>query len=333
MVAQSLHIGTLTNFSTHNFHHSDGHLNVVGKFRKGAEMKNKTLLALAIALTVGAASARADVGDGVKRGGDVFAQDANAFGKAVKGLSNDINNEILSGSTQIVTGPTGQTIMIVGDVTKEAATAISDQYDHSRNALRCVSNDPLNPFQDSGCIVQYGGRTLILTLNVAADGTQTLIVGAADVLSQVFDGFSRVMLSAAQNTGELNTPVGAFFLLTYHITKGGETVLRFAMVDVVGRSALVLVDEGADLVVAPIDAMYDVVTLHWKRAGVKIINLPLKAINAVVNIPLRIIFGEKSKDFVSRTVSPLGRLINNTLGIDDNKANELNHSRAGLDRK
>jgi hypothetical protein len=294
-------------------------------------MKTKTLLALAITIVLGAASAHAgDVGSGVKRGGDEFAQDAKAFGKAVKGLSGKIHNEIASGSTQMITGPTGQSIMIVGDVTQEAATAIASQYDSSRDALRCVAQDPINPFLDSGCVVQYGGRTLIHTLHVAGDGTQTLIVGAADILSEVFNGFSRVMLSAARNTGELNTPVGAFFLLTYHVTKGGETALRFAMVDVVGRSALVLVDEGANLAIAPIDAMYDVVTLHWKRAGVKIINLPLKAINAAMNIPLRIIFGDKSKNLVARTVSPLGRLVNSTLGIENERARSLSKSRAGL---
>lgn len=294
-------------------------------------MKTKTLLALAMTLVLGATLAMAsDIGEGVKRGGDEFAEDAKAFGKAVKGLSDEIHNDILSGSTQMVTGPTGQTIMIVGDVTQEAATAISAQYNSSRDALRCVSNDLLNPFKNSGCVVQYGGRTIILTLHVAENGTQTLVVGAADVLGEVFNGFSKVMLSAARNTGELNTPVGAFFLLTYHISKGGETALRFAMVDIVGRSALILIDEGANLAVAPIDALYDVVTLRWKRAGVKIINLPLKAINAVANVPLRIIFGQSGKDLVKRTVSPLGRVINKTLGINDERARELGRSRAEL---
>jgi hypothetical protein len=292
-------------------------------------MKVTTLLALAAVLTM-TVQAKASVPGTIRNAGNAFEQDAKDFGKAVKGLSHDVSNEIIDGSTQTVTGPSGQAIILVGDVSGQAANAIADQLEHTGGALRCVADDLLNPFSTSGCVVQYGGQTLILGVNTASNGAQTLVIATADGLSEVFNGFSRVMQSAANTTGGMSNPVGAFFLLTYQISKTGETVMRFALVDVAARSARILVEEGSSVVVAPIDALYDVVTLHWVRAGVKIINLPLKAANAALNIPLRIIFGHKAKNGLMRAVSPMGRLINHTLGIPDQRANDKMQSRAGL---
>ncbi len=293
-------------------------------------MKTRLIITLAALSFAATGSFAKDIGDKVKSGGQTFEQDANAFGQDIKDISSQTNSEILSGSTQMVTGPTGEAVMLVGDVGGEAASAIASQYHSTGDSLRCVAQDLLNPFKDGGCVVQYGGRTIVLAVATAANGSNLLIMAAADGLSEAFTGFSRVMNASADATGRLENPVGAFFVLAYHVTKAGETVLRFALVDVVSRSVLILADEGTTVVSAPIDAMYDVITLHWKRAGVKIINLPIIAANAIINVPVRIIFGSKHRDVLLKTLSPMGRLVNKTLGIRDERARDLEKSRTGL---
>lgn len=293
-------------------------------------MKSRLIITLA-ALTFAATSSFAkDIGEKVKSGGETFEQHANEFGQEIKDLSEKTNSEIVNGSAQMVTGPAGESVMLIGDVTGEAASAIASQYSSTGDALKCLAKDPLNPFKDSGCVVQYGGRTIVLAVATTANGSHLLIMAAADGLSEAFNGFARVMDAAADGTGRLENPVGAFFVLAYHVTKAGETVLRFALVDVAGRSVLILADEGTTVVSAPINALYDVVTLKWKRAGVKIINLPLIAANAIVNVPVRIILGSSKKDAVMKTVSPMGRFVNKSLGIRDQRARDLHKSRAKL---
>ncbi|MES3039402.1 MAG: hypothetical protein V4736_15950 [Bdellovibrionota bacterium] len=289
-------------------------------------MKNlflTTLMALTVGLTLVTPPVQADIGDHVQNAGESFEKDAEKFGTAIKSISGELNSQIGSGAVRVVTGPSGQAVMLVGDVTLAAATAVARAYDNTQGALKCLAKDPLNPFKDSGCVVQFAGQTLILAVTTLGDGSQTLIVGAADALSEAFGGFKSVLQSMARHTGGTSNPVGTFFVLAYHLTKGGEAVVHFALVDVAARSISILAEEGTTLVSAPISALYNIVTLKWKRAGVKLINIPVKLVNSLVNIPVRIIFGKKKKDTVLRTLSPLGRWVNKRLHLDNDKVNAL----------
>jgi hypothetical protein len=251
-----------------------------------------------------------------------FDKDARAFGHSIEALHNKVRNEMASGAVQIVAGPAGEVVELVGDVTAEAGLAVDGEYQRTKRGLKCIAKDPINPFKDSGCIVQYGGRTLALVIATADDGTEIVIVAAADTMSEVFNGFKHVMNSAANATGRMSNPVGAFFVLTYNVSNLTEMAVRFALVDIGARSVSILAEQGTKIVAAPLSALYDVVTLRWGRAGIKIFNLPERLLNSAVNIPVEIIFGRKQKDLVLRTLSPLGRWVDHGLGLNPAQVNK-----------
>lgn len=154
-----------------------------------------------------------DLGQVVGGAGNAFDRDARQFGASVQGISNRVKGQMASGAVEMLTGPAGETIMVVGDVTGEAATAVANEYNATSHGLRCMAGDPLNPFRDSGCVVRYGERTLIIGEMLLKDGSTTLVVGAADGLGDVFNGFAQIMNSAANHTGRMNNPAGAFSCL------------------------------------------------------------------------------------------------------------------------
>ena len=290
-------------------------------------MKKLIVVALAAFALGGGAAHADDPAAKVLNSAQVFDKDAQAFGSAIKSISSKVQNQIASGTLQMITGPSGQAIMMVGDVTLEAAKTIDASYAQAQEEMNCSAGNSVKPFQTSGCVVRIANKSMILGVTTLRDGTKTLVIASADALDDAFSGLSRVMNATAKATGRLRNPVGAFFVLAYHVSQASETVVNFALVDVIARTVSVLADEGTKIIDAPMSALYDTVTLQWQPATVKAVNLPESILNSIVNVPAKLFFGKKATDATLRTLSPLGHLINGSLGLDSSKVRQMANSK------
>lgn len=157
--------------------------------------------------------------------------------------------------TRLVTLPTGETVRVASNLGEnflyQLPMALIEQSVASGN---CIAEDWKNPFNDGACLVEMGGKVVAIGLYSAADGVDTILVGATRISVGTLETIREALESAGRATGEWNNPVGGAFMLSAKILHGGEMILTLVMQ---GAQALVYttVDGVESIVVIPFKSL------------------------------------------------------------------------------
>jgi hypothetical protein len=260
--------------------------------------------------------------------GTTVNQDSKAAGAAIRHLGSQVanldrefTNPYASAATEELTGVPGVSIEVLGSELQDVGQTVARAYWASDRAVKCVaSNDPVNPFKDSGCIVRYGGRTIAIAVKLTDDGSSIIILGTAHALDKVFNGLEKAFKAAAHDLGK-DDPLAIIPILAYDLTGLTKEVVRLAAIGA-DNTVDAVATEGMNLISIPLGVTYDIVTLHWDRALVKSTNAIEDALNFLVNIPFEIFGDKRDLNLVDRFLSPLGLGIDKALGLDPETINK-----------